>query len=318
MVRRRAPLPAPAPMAMPDAPPPPRAVEDPLLRGLGGAGGRSAMVVEANAIRHSPVGELLLACMRNRSRRDPIERLREELGVDPLEQIDRIAMGDDALMISGHFADAKWDGLLEHFEDRRYGDGARFFTRRVEDVVAGQPREEVLAVWNDQLLIVADSEDDARKVIDRIEGRLPVDAPLIPEESTYGELYGVLAADDVARLFERHQPELAERLREVASQVELHMDTRSDVGLVADVKGSDRDQVSDLARSLGAALALARTRAIDEAEGLAEFLDLARVRPQGDQFTLELALPLPLLEKHLAFCRQPRDAEETAAGDATD
>lgn len=306
MEKRRVALPAPAPLAPAVAPPRP-AVEDPVLRALGGAGGRSAMVVEANAIRHSPIGELLMACMKNRARRDPVERLREELGVDPLEQIDRVAVGDDALVVSGHFEGAKWDGLLEQFDGSTYGEKARFFTRRAENVIQGQPREEVLAVWNDQLLVVADSEEEARRVIDRIEGRLPVDEPLIPESATYGELYGVLAAEDVARLFEEQQPELAARLREVASSVELHMDTRSDVGIVADVKGENRDDVADLAKAMGAALSVARLRAEAEGQNVAEFLDLARVRPQGDQFTLELALPLPLLEKHLAFCRNPRE-----------
>lgn len=306
MVKRRVALPQPA--AAPEEPAAPSRplVEDPVLRALGGAESRSAMIVEANAIRHSPIGELLLACVRNRARRDPVERLREEAGVDPLEQVDRVAVSDDALVVTGHFKDAKWDGMLDRFHRTSYGDKARIYSRQSENLVAGETRDDVLAVWNDELVVVADSEEEARKVIDRIEGREAVKEPLIPEQATYGELYGVLAAEDVARMFEEQQPELAARLREVASSVELHIDTRSDVGIVADVKGSDRDKVADLAKSMGAALSVARLQAQAEGQKVAEFLDLARVRPQGDQFTLELALPMPLLEKHLAFCRAPR------------
>ncbi|MFN7134595.1 MAG: hypothetical protein ACK4N5_21125, partial [Myxococcales bacterium] len=203
--------------------------------------------------------------------------------------------------------------MRERFDESRYGDAARLYRRRPGEVVQGTPREEVLAVWRDQLVVVADSEEEARRAIDRIEGRAEVGAPLLSEQSTYGEAYGVLAADAVARLFEEQQPELAARVREVARSVELHVDTQSDVGIVADVKGERADEVNDLAKSLGAALSVARMHAKGEGAKVAEFLDLARVRPSGEQFTLELALPMALLEKHLAFCRQPREDKLEAA-----
>src|SRR5688572_10326701 len=73
--RRVLPPPAPAAEAGDRGPQRPR---DPLLAALGS--GKSAVVVEANAIRNSPVGKLLLECILAESRKNPIERLKRESG----------------------------------------------------------------------------------------------------------------------------------------------------------------------------------------------------------------------------------------------
>jgi hypothetical protein len=75
------------------------------------------------------------------------------------------------------------------------------------------------------------------------------------------------------------------------------------------VQGPGSDELKDVAKSLGAALAVARFKAkADGEEELAELLELARVNPNGSgNFNLELAVPLEMLKRKMAFCQPPAD-----------
>ena len=297
-MRARQTLPAPPQLAgAPQGPARPRA---PLLAAIGGGGG-SAVIVEANALRNSPIGELLLACVMGGGRRNPIDELRERAGVDVLQDLDRVALTPHGVAFSGNFAKARWDGLL--------GEGATPATYGAQGRVYQLPREDddgpgVLVTWGDQLVMLAPDDAQARAAVDRLEGRAPV-VPVIGEEQTYGEIYGVLAAADLAKLLPPEQAELAARLREVAQRVELHVDATHDVGIVADVQGADPAQVEDLGRSVGGLLAAARVQATAEDKPeLAEILELARVLQRDGAFVLEVGLPLELLAERLAGCRE--------------
>lgn len=303
---------APPPAAVGGTLPQPR---DPLLAALPRGKGRTALVFEANALRHSPVGELLLDCML-RDGGSGLARLRERTGVDPLQDLDRLVVTDDGVILSGNFGKARLAELLEGSESRQYGEGARLYAPTLPPSADGaEPRERPsMASWNDQLLVFSRDPDGARQVVDRVEGRAGADeAPLIDEESTYGEMYGVVSVAQLSKMLGNEQPELLARLGEVAQSVELHVDARSDVALVAQVKGGDADKVADLGKSLGAALSVARLRA--QAEGqkeLVELLDFARVRPDDGTFQLELALPLAYLQQKLGSCAEERRAAEAA------
>ncbi len=135
------------------------------------------------------------------------------------------------------------------------------------------------------------------------------------EDAAYGELYGVLGSDFFDSVLGQSEPELAQRLREVASRVELHANAMGDVAITAQVTGADADKVRALASSFGGLLALGRLKA--QASGdkpLAELLDLARVVPRGNRFDLELAVPMAWLENQLAFCKEPRTRPTEASG----
>jgi hypothetical protein len=299
------------PVAEAAGPPQP---QDPLLAALPRGKGRTALVFEANALRHSPVGELLLDCML-RDGGSGLAQLKERTGVDPLQDLDRLVVTDDGVILSGNFGKARLAELFEGSDSRQYGDGAKLYAPTLPPSAQGaEPREQPsVASWNDQLLVFSRNPDGAREVVDRVEGRTGADeAPLIDEESTYGEMYGVLSVAQLSKLLGNEQPELLARLGEVADSVELHVDARSDVALVAEVKGEDADKVKDLGKSLGAALSVARLQA--QAEGqkeLVELLDFARVRPDDGTFQLEVALPLAYLQQKLASCGEERRAAES-------
>ncbi len=289
-------------------------VLDPVLAALPAVPGKSAVVVEANALRHSPIGELLIDCLLKGER--GLDDVRERVGFDPLEDIDRVAFGGNGtVLVSGHFAGAKWDEMEPGVRFERYGDKARFFRHGVGDFDSAQG--EYLAVWGDELVLFGEDRAEVEAAIDRLEGRRPPVAPAIDEASTYGEIYGILAAEQLAEMIPAEQQALRQRILEAADRVELHVDASGDVAIAADVQGPQADSVRDLGKSLGAALSLARIKA--QAEGddtLAELLELARVKPQGDRFALELALPLEVLEKHLGEACRKRGETPPSAPDA--
>ncbi|MFP2929457.1 hypothetical protein ACLESO_30515 [Pyxidicoccus sp. 3LG] len=291
---------------------------DPLLAALPRGAGKTAVVIEANALRHSPIGELLLECLMRDGGKD-LNEFREKSGVDPLQDLDRLVITDDGVMLSGNFENAKFKDLMGDAVSADYGDGARVYEPG-ESVVAladggtaTRRRNAAVGIWNNQLLMLGGTPDGVKAAIDRVEGRGPDEPSVIPEGSTYGEMYGVMSVDHLARLLGPDQAELAQRLRDVAQNVELHVDATSDVALVAEVRGPDADKVTDLGKSLGAALSLARMKA--QAEGqkdVAQLLDFARVQPDGDTFKLEMAVPLDVLKERLAFCKQERQAADAA------
>jgi hypothetical protein len=294
----------------------PERPRDPVLAAL--ASGKTAVVVEANAIRNSPVGKLLLECILDDSKENPIEQLKEQAGVDILQDLDRVALTDEGVIVSGHFGNARWDDLFrERSTSGRYGDDAMLYRPLSKEItgpdgskVTHTPTES-LATWGGQMVMVGDSDDAVRAMIDRVEGRTTVDQPLLTETQTFGEIYGIISADDLAKIFPAGQSDLAERFRSVAQRIEVHVDTSSDVGIVADIQGIDTAQVEDLGKSLGAALAVARLGAQQQDEkDLADLLDLAKVRPDGDRFKVEMAIPLELLEKQLSRCGERRRERE--------
>jgi hypothetical protein len=289
---------------------------DPLLAALPRGPGRTAVVIEANALRHSPIGELLLDCMM-RDGGKQLDEIRKRSGVDPLQDLDRLVITDEGMMLSGNFGNAKFQEMMGDAVSADYGEGARVYepgestVTRPDGTTETRRRESAVGIWNNQLFMVGKTPDEVKAAIDRVEGRGPDGPSVIPEGSTYGEMYGVLSVEQIAKLLPPEQAELAQRLRDVAQNVELHVDASSDVALVAEVRGPDADKVTDLGKSLGAALSLARMKAQAEGEkDMAQLLDFARVQPDGDTFKLEMAVPLEAIKERLAFCKQERQAAD--------
>ncbi|MDF1563951.1 MAG: hypothetical protein P1V51_12960 [Deltaproteobacteria bacterium] len=297
MVRRQV-LPERTPPAPADEqqPPPPPRPRDPLLAAFPGGEGGMAVVGELNALRHSPVGEMVLSCLGDKAWGE-IEKFKDEIGIDPLEDLDRFGFSGETAYLTGDFASVDWDKLMKGDSPIHWGEKGEIYERG----------SEVLGVWDDQLVVLGRDRAEVQAAIDRLEGRAEAGAPTIAEHQTYGDVYGVVGAEAIARLLERDQDEISRRIREVAKQVSFHLDASKDVAMVLDLEGSDRESVDELARSLAGAISAGRIAAQEQGEeALADLLDFARVVPKGESFTLELALPESYLAEHLGSCKWVR------------
>jgi len=275
---------------------------DPVITALPPSKGTSVVVFEATALKETPIAKHWIDCIMAGRQRRGLHRFRERYGVDLLEDIERLAVSSGEVVIaSGDFSGAKWEEM--DGPPRVYGDKGAIFERREE----GRPGE-VLGIWNDEMVIIAKSAADIEAAMDRLEDRAPQEAPRLQEWEQYGDVYGVLAAEDIAKLFPEDQRELADRLRGVVKDVALHVDASEDVAIVADVGGDVQGEVEDLAKSLGGALALARLKAqSDGEENLAELLDYAKIRPRDGRFSIDLALPLDVLIRQMGPCKKDVD-----------
>jgi hypothetical protein len=277
------PLPA---VVLPDQPPPrPR---DPVLAAMPHEVKQLAMVVEANALRNSDLGDAMVACFMAGAP-GALEEARDA-GFDPLTQLDRVSLFDQTLMMTGNFSAVS----LPSESTEKYGDATLF-----------HQAEQTAAVWRGQAMLVGSSED-VKQAIDRLEGRGSSEPPALGEGSAYGELYGLLKPDSVSKLFDGVDPKLSDFVKVAAQSVELHVDAMHDVGVVADVKGTNPEDVNALRRMMGGAVAAARARAAAEGHPeAAEVLDLSRVmgaEGDGKTFRMELGLPYDLLKAQLDRC----------------
>lgn len=262
---------------------------DPFLVALPVEPGSPVVVFEANALRHSRLGERFVACVQA-SAPGMLEAIQREAGIDPLKDVDRIAYLGDAAVVSGFFGRVPWD---EVGSAERYGQEGRIY--RDKDLVIG--------AWRDQVLVFTYQAESARRAIDQLEGRAPVPESGIPEDMTYGEVYGVIPGTAARGLLGLGDRALAERIASLASRVELHVDAMQDVAAVVRVRGEDAAGLADLAKTMGAALAVARVKAqATDDQRLADLLENASVHPAQGEFSLQLALPADRLEAWFQGC----------------
>lgn len=308
-----------APEALPAATAPARR-RDPVLALVPAELQRGAVVAEFNAIVNSDLGGLMTRCLFSGSAGEEFLSSLRDAGMDPTTSIDRVAMIDDAVVLTGNFQSAAIERLLPGEVTRRdYGKkGQLLETARPDGGVIS------FASWGGQLLIAGGDQASQKTLLDRLDGSGPTVSSALDESMAYGEVYGVLTAAAFSRAFGRSDPQLAEQLSQSVKAVQLHADVTHDVGLVADVEPRDAASTDALRRSLGSALALARVNA--QARGQAEqaeVLDLARVRApdKSGAFRLEAGLPYEFLRKAFEDCiasQQRRDGDRRARSSGRD
>lgn len=290
--------------------------QDPLLAALGAGKGNLALVIEANAIRHSPIGELLIQCFSSEG--DPVRKIREETGIDPLQDLDRIALTDEGVILTGNFQSAHFQKFAPG-DPQSYGDEGRLYSARSsENSSATGPDSEVatFGTWKNQMMMFGHSRTGIMGVLDNVEGRTAGAGTPISESDTYGEVYGVFPVEALSDLLSHSQSDLAQRLQAVAQRIRVHVDVTQDVALVADIEGSNSQDVQDLGKAFGAALSVASLQArMSSQRELAEILDSARVIPGNKSFRLELALPMKVIEKQLSNCRNSHDRQSSRQAD---
>ncbi|MDI1481728.1 hypothetical protein [Polyangium sp. y55x31] len=276
---------------------------DPLLVALPTEKGKSSVVFEVSALKESPIGQIWLDCMldeqaENQRRGRGRDMFKEQFGIDLLKDVDRIAMSSSKVAIlSVAEGAAKFD--RSGWPKRSFGEKGAIW----EDA-AGRG---VFATWGDEIVLAGANVKEIEAAIERLESKSPSREQTIPEWSVYGDIFGVISPEELADMLPAEQGEIAARIRAAIDRVDLHVDTSEDVAIVADVNGSNPEEVRDLAKSMGAALSLARAGAEDEGDDrLRELLDYATIKPRDGRFTLDVALPLDVL-KEMGPCRK-RDA----------
>jgi len=291
----------PLPAGPEGAPPPPAQIRDPVLAAMPTSVKSGAVVIEANAIRNSDLGNLMIECVFT-GQADTLERMKDA-GFDPLNSLDRVAVADDALMLTGDFSKTDFPTLMRADHQRQFGQNSELYARRLRDGGTGQQ----MGVWKGQVLVLGDTEGDVTTVLDRLDGKGDQTSPrVLTQADAYGEMYGVLKPGPLAAGLAEENPALAQLLEEAASSIKLHADVSHDVGVVAEIEGSDPAKTQDLRKALGTALTLAKLQA--EAKGnksAAEVLGFARVaqaRPGSANFHLEAGLPYEFLELQLRKC----------------
>jgi len=274
-------------------------LRDPFLRSLPLGDGDAFVVLEANALRHSRLGELFVQCVLA-DHPEAFAEIARETGIDPLKDVDRVAYAGRAVVVSGFFDRVKWDAFQKSANARSapYGDGATLWTSEGDG--------EAVASWRDQL-VIAGPIADVRRAVDQVEGRAEPRRKDVADDMAYGELYGVVPGAAARDLLPAEDGALAARLAAAAQRIELHVDAQDDVAGVIRVTGEPGQEVDDLARSLGAALSIARVKAAatDDAK-LSALLEHAQVVPRDGGFTVEVALPADVLQEFFKDCGKRR------------
>ena len=265
---------------------------DPMMMAM--RAGSTNLVIEANAIVNSPLGEILLGCM-DAEAQGLLEKMKRELGIDPVQALDRVALGDQGqLLLSGHFQELDAKAFFgERYSANPAGDKGVLYSHK--------DRSDFVGIWDGQMIVAGKSEAQVREAIDRLEGRIETE-PAMRRDVQYGEAYGRVDHRFVSKLL--GDPQLEERLAEVVNNIELHVDTRDSVAMELRFLGDDADRLDELARSLGSLVALARVKAKAEGnEELEHLLEFAEVSGRGgSDFKLRLALSLDFIRETLGEC----------------
>lgn len=309
------------PQALPDAGPLTLAESkprDPVLALMPSEVKRGAMVAEYNAIINSELGPKLAECMFGDGQGQKVLGELRDAGFDPINGIDRVAMIDDAVVMTGDFKGVKWKDLMRANSVKDYGPHGQVYEVTHEDGGVSN-----FGTWNGQMMIAGDDEAGIKAVLDRLDGSGGQGRPVVDDSMAFGEVYGVVAAEPIADMLREQQPKLADLVLQSAKNVQLHMDVGHDMGLVADVQPSNASTTEDLRRALGGALSMARMKSAAEGDNdAAQLLDLARVGASSGSggFRIEAGMPHDFMKKALDSCiaeRKKREAAEAAqAGSA--
>lgn len=288
---------------------------DPLLGAIS-SGYRYAVVLEVNALIHSPLGRLWLGCVEDRDREEAFDRLRRA-GMEPLVDLDRVALawgekGGEALAVaSGHFERLDPAALLGFFETTPSGQkpdvpalpyGADAVT--VEDRYCFLDCFPVKwALWRGRTLILSEAER-ARAAVDLLRGRSDGDAFAFPSSLEAAEIRAVLSARDVANWLDLDDPPLREWLWQLTTRAEVRVDAMREVRAEARITVEDPAAADDLGALFAAAVAAGRSAAREKGDWKrAELLERVTVSRGAGEFTLRLDLPLDALERRFAGCR---------------
>lgn len=276
-----------APSSPTTAPAPPSS-RDRLTRALSSPEKGGAVVFEVNALRHSPLVDALLKC-RAKQQGDEmagLDLLRSELGIDVTEDVDRVALDAEVLAVSGFFEKLALPPELGDGEG--YGDGGRIYT-----MVDDKGGTAYLAKVGSDLVMTSTNEDELKAAVDRAEGRREAGGTF-PEGVVGGEVYGMVGPALLQSLVGMGAGGgQLDGLAQMLTTTKLRMAVDDAAAVSLDIGTKSPEDGAELAKALGGAVAMARSRAASEGQqDLAAMLEQARVVPNDDgSIAFDLAVP---------------------------
>jgi hypothetical protein len=267
-----------------------RAKLDAMQRALLHGNDKGAVFVEANAIRHAPLMEKILRC-RSQESADGLTQMKEELGIDPLEDVDRVGFDGDVFVASGFFKDLKVPAELG--EGAPYGEGGKLWSVKGDDgenMTFGQ--------LGDGMLVSGPDEAAVKAAMDR--ATTTTEAPSeLPEGFGQGEVYGTVGAAFLQSVLGSSNDPVAKRVAELVTTSTIRMNVDEDAALSLDMKAVDEKSAQELSAAVGGAFAGLRMQAQQSGDAeLAYLLEQARVEPQADgRFNIDVAVPGEVLLK---------------------
>ena len=273
----------------PTKPPPTpaeKATRDRLLRALSSPGGKGAVVMEVNALRHSPLVDALLTCREQQGGDEArgLALMKEELGIDIREDVDRIAIDAEVLAVSGFFKDLKLPPELGDGDD--YGDNAHLF-----EMAGADGDTAYIARVGEDLVLTGTDQAQIKAAIDRAEGRAEA-GPSFQEGTVGGEVYGTVGKEMLLGLMAgSNDPRLAVAA-EILTTSQVRMTVDTDAALSLDLGTRTDEEASELAKVLGGVVAVARNEALSAGNSqLAGLLEQARATPDGNGVAFDVAIP---------------------------
>ncbi len=265
---------------------------DVLQRSVLADDSHGAVFIEANAIRHSPLMEKILRC-READATGGLAQMKEELGIDPLEDLDRVGFNGEVFAASGFFQDMKVPA--EAGPGESYGDKARLWHVQGDNGAAV-----VFAQVDNGLLLSGADEAAVKAAVDRAEGRSTANAAP-PAGLGEAELYGTLPGSFLQELAGGTKDPMAARIAELVVSSSVRMNVGQDAALSLDVTTKDDASSDELEKTLNGGLALLRAQAEQKGErDVATMLDQARVeRAEGGGLMLDVAVPGDFLLKSM-------------------
>ena len=63
-----------------------------------------------------------------------MNELKDQVGIDPLTDVDRVAVTPGGVMVTGQFGNARWDEVTKGMNMKPYGEKGRIYERPEEPV----------------------------------------------------------------------------------------------------------------------------------------------------------------------------------------
>ncbi|MBS2024689.1 MAG: hypothetical protein JST92_19990 [Deltaproteobacteria bacterium] len=240
------------------------------------------MLVRVNSLFNTPLYDRFKECAPEEFK--DMQEGMKRLGVDPEKDIDRVAMMEGGVAVSGFFEGKpiaetitrNWNATPTTYRGQTIyvRDGGGCLTQVGNLILTGRPRD--------------DQQADCESLVDRV-----LDPPEGNPDDVYGDLY---ARSDLERFQSGGSavPKDQDMLQQVLdgmNGVTMRANVWNDVAVSVEGAPKDDKKLNDLVHMARGALQLAKTQVGEDDDKLQALADLAKVSAQEGQLKIDLALP---------------------------